>query len=45
MPKYDWLILGYYTDEKNMAWQIGRLIDGKLEFWDDELGGGPYAGD
>jgi hypothetical protein len=45
MPKYTWLILGYFTDEEEMAWQIGRLIDGGLEFWDQDDKGGPYAGD
>lgn len=40
-----WVILGYWeTDYKNMAWQIGRKMGGKLEFWGD-TNGGPYAGD
>lgn len=45
LPDYDWVILGYWVpDWDNMAWQIGRKISGKLEFW-GETNGGPYAGD
>lgn len=42
---YSWIILGYWvSDYENMAWQIGRKISGKFEFWGD-TNGGPYADD
>jgi len=40
-----WVILGYLVDDNDcMAWQVGRKMGGKLEFWGD-TNGGPWSGD